>query len=164
MKKVNNPNLHGFTLIELMIVISIIGILASIAIPSYRDYMSTAKWNKTIAGIASLQLAIGECINDHNGFTSSCDAIGAVDTVNDGDLEPYGILATPSGSSVESTTITLENNAVIRIIGTQKLGLCQFDMTPTVILPANTISWVPIATAGGGVSVQKCRTYLRGSS
>jgi len=164
MKQIHKPNLQGFTLIELMIVVSIIGILASIAIPSYRDYMTTAKWNKTISGIASLQLAIGECINDNNGLTTSCDVMGAPNTQNDGDLEPYGVSKVPSGVTVESTIVTLENNAVIRIIGTQELGLCQFDMTPTVIPPANTISWVAIATAGGGVSIQKCRTYIRGSS
>ena len=86
MKKSNQ---QGFTLIELMIVVAIIGILASIAIPAYQDYITRAKWGKTISGIAALKLSIGECLNDNSGLPESCQTMGVLATVGDGDLEEY---------------------------------------------------------------------------
>ena len=51
----------GFTLIELMIVIAIIGILASIAVPAYQNYLLRAEFTGTIIGTSALKTAVEVC-------------------------------------------------------------------------------------------------------
>ena len=63
----------GFTLIELMIVVAIIGILAAIAIPQYADYTQRTKVTGALAGIAGIKTQVGLCVQEI-GVTTGCDA------------------------------------------------------------------------------------------
>jgi type IV pilus assembly protein PilA len=63
----------GFTLIELMIVIAIIGILASIAIPSYQNYTKSAKFTEVIQATNPLKKAVDLCAYDQATVTG-CDS------------------------------------------------------------------------------------------
>ena len=66
----------GFTLIELMIVIAIIGILAAIAIPAYQDYSVRAKISEAINSAAPAKLAIAEYRQSENGYPNNRSEAG----------------------------------------------------------------------------------------
>lgn len=63
----------GFTLIELMIVVAIIGILAAIAIPQYNNYVSRTRASGAMAELASVKSAVSMCYQETGDFTQ-CDA------------------------------------------------------------------------------------------
>lgn len=60
----------GFSLIELMIVVAIIGILAAIAIPSYQNYTHRAKFTEVIQATLPFKLAIEVCARDTNDIST----------------------------------------------------------------------------------------------
>ena len=63
----------GFTLIELMIVVAIIAILAAIATPLYRDYLSRTRASAATTELAGIRTAVAECVTERQTLVG-CDA------------------------------------------------------------------------------------------
>ena len=103
MKKVQ----QGFTLIELMIVVAIIGILAAVAIPSYQDYTKRAHVSEGMSLAGAAKLAVAEYHASEGAFPNSNASAGMVTSTS------------ISGNAV--TSVAVGNSGVITITYTTKV-------------------------------------------
>ncbi|AKE52629.1 pilin [Kangiella geojedonensis] len=68
----------GFTLIELMIVVAIVGILAAVAIPAYQDYIKRSKVSELLGAMAACKTSVSET------YSSNGNNLGSIDTAASG--------------------------------------------------------------------------------
>ena len=103
-RRINTQVQKGFTLIELMIVVAIIGILAAVALPAYQDYTTRAKVTEVNLQVAACKNAVSEFLQANGSFPASTDAAGCSSTVNTKYMA--------AGLSVSATDATITSGAI----------------------------------------------------
>jgi len=141
MKSINQiKNAKGFTLIELMIVVAIIGILAAIALPAYKNYTMKAKFTEVVQATASVKTSVEVCAQNLGAITNcTAGSNGIPDNV------------TASATAVGLTTLA----GVITAVPMTGKGLDagdDYELTP-VLQTTGNVTWT---AACGNVSTDFC--------
>jgi type IV pilus assembly protein PilA len=133
---------QGFTLIELMIVVAIIGILAAVALPAYQDYTTRAKVSELIVMASPAKLAVSET-------ASSLGVLASVTAANSGYSFP-GATKHVSGIVITDTT------GVITVTSSIPNATGTIILTPTVVSQGQ-LKWACTATILTKFLPSECR-------
>ena len=125
-------NQKGFTLIELMIVVAIVGILAAIAIPAYQNYTIRARVTEGLSLADSAQTAVSEYVQSNGAAPVGGGALSGIVVANTGWTAPT---ATSNVASMAMSTA-----GVITTTYTAAAGSVVLNLVPTADAAGN-ISW-----------------------
>ena len=138
MKKVQ----QGFTLIELMIVVAIVGILAAIAIPAYQDYIIRAKITEALGQADMAKAAVSE-------YRQSMAALPT-------DNAQAGLAAAASYVSRYVTSLTVASGVITVVVSPSTGTSGNITMTPSMG-PAGQINWVCAGSVPAKYRPSTCR-------
>jgi len=129
-------SLKGFTLIELMITVTIVAILAAIAVPTYLNYTRRAYYSEIVSATAPFKIGVSECYQN-TGVLTNCN--GGANHIPANIAAATGAVATLTAAAGVITVTPVAQNGI--------LATDTYILTPTVV--GSTLTW---AATGGGVT------------
>lgn len=144
---------NGFTLLELLIVVAVIGILSAIALPSYRDYITRSKITEATSNLADTRVKLEQFFQDNRTYAGACVA-GTVAPLPSGSNAQYFTYTCPTLTATASTVQA--DGVVAQGMGGFQYTINQANAKATVVTAAalaagwtgNAGCWV---TKKGGV-------------